>query len=69
MTEDLKRLTNYTHYLSDFYNDMFTLTTWKVVTGMTDEQIKKQEFDNTMKAGESGNKFLSYYDKINCTST
>jgi uncharacterized membrane protein YgaE (UPF0421/DUF939 family) len=49
--------------LSDFYNDMFTLTTWKIVTGMSQEEIKKQQFDNTMKAGESGNKFLSYYDK------
>lgn len=49
--------------LSDFYNDMFTLTTWKIVTGMKDEEVKKQEYDNTMKAGESGNKFLTYYDK------
>lgn len=49
--------------LSDFYNDMFTLTTWKVVTGMSKEEIQKQEYDNTMKAGDSGNKFLSYYDK------
>lgn len=49
--------------LSDFYNDMFTLTTWKIVTGMSDKQIKKQEFENTMKAGETGSKFLSYYDK------
>ncbi|RLZ06380.1 hypothetical protein EAH69_13735 [Faecalibacter macacae] len=49
--------------LSDFYNDMFTLTTWKIVTGMTKEEINKQSYDNTMKAGESGNKFLSYYDK------
>ncbi|WP_136842887.1 hypothetical protein [Pedobacter polaris] len=49
--------------LSDFYNDMFTLTTWKIVTGMKDEEVKKQEYDNTMKAGESGNKFLIYYDK------
>jgi len=49
--------------LSEFYNDMFTLTTWKVVTGMSKEEIQKQEYGNTMKAGDSGNKFLSYYDK------
>lgn len=49
--------------LSDFYNDMFTLTTWKIVTDMTEEQIRTQEFNNTKKAGETGNKFLSYYDK------
>ncbi len=49
--------------LSDFYNDMFTLTTWKIVTEMSGDEIKKQEYNNTMKAGDSGNKFLSYYDK------
>lgn len=49
--------------LSDFYNDMYTLTTWKIVTGMSKEEIQKQEYDNTLKAGDSGNKFLSYYDK------
>ena len=49
--------------LTDFYNDMYTLTTWKVVTGMSNEEVQKQEFYNTQKAGDSGNKFLTYYSK------
>lgn len=49
--------------LTDFYNDMHVLTTWKVVTGMTKEEIKEQEINNVKKAGESGNKFLDYYAK------
>jgi len=49
--------------LTDFYNDMFTLTAWKVVTGMSKEEVQKQEYDNTQKAGDSGNEFLTFYSK------
>lgn len=49
--------------LTDFYNDMYTLTTWKVVTGMEKEEIEKQNFENTQKAEKSGREFLEYYSK------
>lgn len=49
--------------LVDFYNDMFNLISWKVDTGMTEEEKKKQEWDNVRKAGDAGNNFLNYYSK------
>lgn len=49
--------------LTDFYNDMYTLTTWKIVTGMSKEEVQQQEFDNTKKAEQSGNEFLTFYQK------
>jgi len=49
--------------LTDFYNDMYTLTTWKVVTGMEKEEIEKQNFENTQQAETSGREFLEYYSK------
>ena len=49
--------------LTDFYNDMHTLTTWKIVTGMSEQEVKQQNFDDTKKAEESGNIFLNFYSK------
>ena len=49
--------------LTDFYNDMYNLTTWKIVTGMEPDQIKQQNFDITVKAEESGREFLAFYSR------
>ena len=42
---------------------MHTLTTWKIVTGMSEQEVKQQNFDDTKKAEESGNIFLNFYSK------
>lgn len=49
--------------LNDFYEDMVHLTTMKVTTGMTKEEIEKREFEITKNAEESGNKFISFYHR------
>jgi len=59
----LERIEELYSLLSDFYSDMLTLTTWKIVTGTSEKEIEDQKYKNTLKAGDSGNKFLIYYDK------
>ena len=59
----LERIEEIYSLLTDFYNDMYTLTTWKIVTGMSKEEVQQQEFDNTKKAEQSGNEFLTFYQK------
>lgn len=49
--------------LTDFHNDMQNLTSWKIITGKSDDQIKQDEIDNVNKANESGSKFFDYYSK------
>jgi hypothetical protein len=49
--------------LTDFYDDMYNLTTWKIVTGMEPEEVKKQNFDITVQAEKSGREFLAFYSK------
>ncbi|MBZ9652662.1 hypothetical protein [Psychroflexus montanilacus] len=57
----LERIENLYSLLTNFYEDMFHLTTWKVVTGMTDDDVNRQNFENTKKAGKSGTNFFKYY--------
>ncbi|MCC5922465.1 MAG: hypothetical protein JJT77_01665 [Crocinitomicaceae bacterium] len=47
--------------LTEFYMDLDTLIRWKNVTGLTDEEIKKQQFEEANKTFESGSKFSRYY--------
>jgi hypothetical protein len=47
--------------LTEFYLDLDTLIRWKNVTGLTEEQIKQQQFEEANKTFESGNKFTRYY--------
>ena len=49
--------------LNNFHDDMQNIISWKVITNMTDQEVKDQEFDNVKKAESSGNKFLSYYSR------
>ncbi len=59
----LERVEKLYSLLTDFYEDMYHLTTWKVVTGMSDEEVHNQNFENTKKAGNSGTEFFKYYSK------
>lgn len=59
----IDRIEELYNLLNEFHSDMQVLVTWKIVTGMSNEDIKKQEFDNVKKAEASGNKFLSYYSR------
>jgi hypothetical protein len=47
--------------LTEFYLDLDTLIRWKNVTGLSEKQIKQQQFDEANKTFESGNKFTRYY--------
>lgn len=47
--------------LTEFYMDLDTLIRWKNVTGLSDEEIKKQQFEEANKTFESGSKFSRYY--------
>jgi hypothetical protein len=47
--------------LTEFYIDLDTLIRWKNVTGLSDEEIKKQQFEEANKTFESGSKFSKYY--------
>lgn len=57
----IERIEELYYMINDFHNDMQLLVSWKIVTGMTNEEIKQEEFDNVKKAETSGNKFLLYY--------
>jgi hypothetical protein len=57
----IERIEELYYMLNDFHNDMQSLISWKIVTGMTREEIQQQEFDNVKNAEASGNKFLLYY--------
>lgn len=57
----IDRIEELYYMLNDFHNDMQVLVSWKIVTGMTKQEVKQQEFDNVKKAETSGNKFLLYY--------
>lgn len=59
----IERIEEIYSLLTDFHSDMNALVSWKVTTGMSNEEVKQQELDNVGKAGDSGNKFLSYYSK------
>lgn len=59
----IDRIEELYYLLNDFHNDMQVLVSWKIVTGMTKEEIQQQEFDNVKKAESSGNKFLQYYTR------
>src|SRR5690606_25534192 len=59
----LERVEKLYSLLTDFYEDMYHLTTCKVGTGMSDKEISNQSFQTTKKAGESGTKLLKYYSK------
>lgn len=59
----LERIEKLYALLTGFYDDMYHLTTWKVVTGMSDDHVNKQNFENTKKAGDSGTEFFKYYSK------
>lgn len=47
--------------LTEFYMDLDTLIRWKNVTGLSDKEIKKQQFEEANKTFESGSKFCRYY--------
>lgn len=47
--------------LTEFYMDLDTLVRWKNVTGLSDEEIKKQQFEEANKTFDSGSKFSRYY--------
>lgn len=47
--------------LTEFYLDLDTLIRWKNVTGLSDEEIKKQQFEEANKTFESGSNFNKYY--------
>lgn len=47
--------------LTEFYMDLDTLIRWKNVTGLSDDEIKKQQFEEANKTFESGSKFSRYY--------
>lgn len=47
--------------LTEFYMDLDTLIRWKNVTGLSDKEIKKQQFEEANKTFESGSKFSKYY--------
>jgi hypothetical protein len=47
--------------LTEFYLDLDTLIRWKNVTGLTEDEIKKRNFDDANKTFESGSKFTRYY--------
>ncbi len=59
----IERIEEMHSLLTDFYNDMQDLISTKIVTGMSMEEIAKQNFDYVIKAGKSGNVFVSYYSK------
>ena len=61
--ERIERIEQIYSLLTDFHNEMQQLISWKVVTGMSPEEIEQKEFERVQKAGESGNKFLDYYAK------
>lgn len=47
--------------LTEFYVDLDTLIRWKNVTGLSEQEIKKQQFEEANKTFESGSKFSRYY--------
>ncbi|WP_341900744.1 hypothetical protein [Fluviicola taffensis] len=57
----IERIEEIYSLLSNFHRDMGEIISWKVVTGMTPEEIKKQEIETVQKAGESGNLLFDYY--------
>lgn len=59
----IERIEKIYSLLTDFYDDMFQLIAIKIVTGMSQEQIDKQDIENAQKASESGNLFLNYYSR------
>ena len=59
----LEKIETFYEMLVDFNLDMETLASWKIVTGMTPEEIEKQNLEDVQKASESGNIFFMYYQK------
>jgi len=57
----IERIEELYYMLNDFHNDMQILVSLKIVTGMQQEEIQQQEFDNVTNAEVSGNKFLMYF--------
>ncbi|MVO07768.1 hypothetical protein GOQ30_01155 [Flavobacterium sp. TP390] len=57
----IDRIEELYYMLNDFHNDMQIIVSWKIVTGMTKEEVQQQELNNVKKAETSGNKFLIYY--------
>jgi hypothetical protein len=47
--------------LTEFYLDLDTLIRWKNVTNLSEDEIKKQQFEEANKTFESGSKFSKYY--------
>lgn len=59
----LDRIQELYSLLTDFYIDLDTLTRWKNVTGMGDEEIKKQQLDEAKQTFTSGHEFSMFYEK------
>jgi hypothetical protein len=47
--------------LTEFYLDLDTLISWKNVTNLSEDDIKKQQFEEANKTFDSGSKFSRYY--------
>jgi hypothetical protein len=47
--------------LTEFYLDLDTLISWKNVTNLSEDDIKKQQFEEANKTFDSGSKFNRYY--------
>lgn len=59
----LERIENLYSYLIEYETEMNNMVSGKIVTGMTDEEVKRMEFEDVRKAGEAGQTFFEYYNK------
>ena len=59
----IERIENIYTLLTDFFEDMQVLASWKIVAGMSKEEIETQSFENVKKAEKTGNEFLNYYSR------
>ncbi len=59
----LDRIQELYSLLTDFYIDLDTLTRYKNVTGMSDEELKQQQLDEAKQTFTSGHEFSIFYEK------
>ncbi|WP_034893237.1 hypothetical protein [Gillisia sp. Hel_I_29] len=59
----LDRIEKIYEMLIDFQNDMTWLVSGRLITGMTPEEVKEEEFQRAVQAEKAGAKLFDYYSK------
>lgn len=59
----LDRIQELYSLLTDFYSDLNTLTRWRKTTGMSDDEVKKQQLEDAKQTFTSGHEFSMFYEK------